>query len=50
LRGLLWFEDVRTPMFREVYREFEGQPAPANHMLGGSRFGGYRLWVEWKVE
>jgi len=42
LRGLLWYEDVHTPMFREVYRGFEGPPPPTNHVLGGSRFGGYR--------
>ena len=42
LKGLLWYEDVHTPMFMEVYRGSEGLPLLANHVLGGSRSGGHR--------
>lgn len=43
LQGILWYEDVHTPLFREVHSGSDGAIVrSSSHMLGGSRFGGYR--------
>ena len=42
LRGVLWYEHVHTPIFRGLYDGSGNCFRRDNHLLGGSRFGGYR--------
>jgi hypothetical protein len=42
LRGVLWYDQVHTPMFRGLFDGSGANRRLDHHILGGSRFGGYR--------